>query len=79
MKIINKNIFKIMYNEEFINAGEVKEVVDQKLLKILLNQPNVEEYVDIDELKKVEEENKKLKEELAAKESKQKATKGKNK
>ena len=79
MKIINKNIFRIMYNEEFINAGEVKEVVDQKLLKILLNQPNVEEYVDIDELKKVEEENKKLKEELAAKESKQKATKGKNK
>ena len=79
MKIINKNVFRIMYNEEFINAGEVKEVVDQKLLKILLNQPNVEEYVDIDELKKVEEENKKLKEELAAKESKSKATKGKNK
>ena len=79
MKIINKNVFRIMYNEEFINAGEVKEVVDQKLLKILLNQPNVEEYVDIDELKKVEEENKKLKEELAAKESKQKATKEKNK
>lgn len=63
MKIINKNLFKIMYGMEFINAGEVKEVED-KIAKILLNQPNVEEYVDVEDVKKVEEENKKLKEEL---------------
>lgn len=65
MKIINNNVYKVMFNDKFINPGEVIEIIDQKLLKILLNQPNVEEYVDVKELKEVEEENKKLKEELA--------------
>lgn len=76
MKIINKNIYKIMFGKEFIMPNEVKEIEDTKILKILLNQPNVEEYVDIEELKVVEEENKKLKEQLAkekAKSSKSKA------
>lgn len=76
MKIINKNIYKIMFGKEFIMPNEVKDVEDKKMLKILLNQPNVEEYVDIEELKVVEEENKKLKEQLAkekAKSSKSKA------
>lgn len=76
MKIINKNVYKIMFGKEFIMSNEVKDVEDEKMLKILLNQPNVEEYVDIEELKEVEEENKKLKEQLAkekAKSSKSKA------
>jgi hypothetical protein len=76
MKIINKNIYKIMFDKEFIMPNEVKNIEDEKMLKILLNQPNVEEYVDIEELKVVEEENKKLKEQLAkekAKSSKSKA------
>jgi len=76
MKIINKNIYKIMFGKEFIMPNEVKDIEDEKMLKILLNQPNVEKYVDIDELKEVEKENKKLKEQLAkekAKSSKSKA------
>lgn len=70
MKIINKNIYKIMFGKEFIMPNEVKEIEDEKMLKILLNQPNVEEYVDIEELKVVEEENKKLKEQLAKEKAK---------
>lgn len=65
MKIINKNAYNIMYDLEFINAGEVKNIEDEKVAKMLLSQPNVEEYVDIQEAKNLEEENKKLKEELA--------------
>ena len=65
MKIINKNTYNIMYGLEFINAGEVKDIEDEKVIKMLLSQPNVEEYVDIQEAKNLEEENKKLKEELA--------------
>lgn len=76
MKIINKNVYKIMFGKEFIMPNEAKDVEDEKMLKILLNQPRVEKYVDIEELKEVEEENKKLKEQLAkekAKSSKSKA------
>ena len=47
MKIINKNTYNIMYGLEFINAGEVKDIEDEKVIKMLLSQPNVEEYVDI--------------------------------
>lgn len=77
MKIINKNIYKIMFGKEFIMPNEVKDIEDEKMLKILLNQPNVEKYVDIEELKEVEEENKKLKEQLAKEKSK--SSKSKNK
>lgn len=65
MKIINKNLYNIMYGMEFINAGEVKEINDKNAIKLLLAQPNVEEYADIKEMKDIEAENKKLKEELA--------------
>ena len=77
MKIINKNVYKIMFGKEFIMPNEAKEVVDEKILKILLNQPNVEKYVDIEELKEVEEENKKLKEQLAKEKSKSSKSKTK--
>lgn len=77
MKIINKNVYKIMFDKEFIMPNEAKDIEDKKMLKILLNQPNVEEYVDIEELKEVEEENKKLKEQLAKEKSK--SSKSKNK
>lgn len=75
MKIINNNVYKIMYGLDFINAKEVKEVNDQATIELLLSHPNVEEYVDKEDLKKVEEENKKLKEELAQKEEVKKETK----
>lgn len=77
MKIINKNIYKIMFGKEFIMPNEVKDIEDEKMLKILLNQPNVEKYVDIEELKEVEEENKKLKEQLAKEKSKSSKSKTK--
>ena len=76
MKIINKNEYRIMYGLDFINAGEVKDL-DDKTAKHLLNQPNVEEYVDKEDLKKIEEENKKLKAELAKKEAAKKRRKQK--
>lgn len=77
MKIINKNIYKIMFEDKFIGPGEVIEMVDQKLLKILLNQPGIKEYVDVAELKKIKEENKKLKEQLAKNQQKGKTSKSK--
>lgn len=64
MKIINNNEYKIMYGVEFIGSKEIKEIEDKEIIKLLLSQPNVDEYVDKADLKKVEEENKKLKEEL---------------
>lgn len=72
MKIINKNTYKIMYGLEFINPDEVKEV-DNKVAKILLNQPNVEEFVAVEDAKKLEDENAELKKKLALAEAKQKA------
>ena len=75
MKIINKNVYNVMFNMDFIKAGEIKEIEDSKIIKLLLNQPGIEEYVDIEELKELEEENKKLKEQL----SKSKTTSSKSK
>lgn len=77
MKIKNNNPYKIMYDLDFIGANTVKEIEDKKTIELLLRQPNVEEYVDKEDLKAIEEENKKLKEELeeAKKETKAKAKK----
>lgn len=70
MKIINNNDYKIMFDMEFIDAKSVKEIEDKKTIKLLLSQPNVEEFVDKEDLEKVKEENKKLKEEIKEKKSK---------
>lgn len=77
MKIVNKNIYKIMFGMEFLNAGEVKDFDDKNIIKMLLAQPNVEEFVAVEDAKKIEEENKKLKEELekVKKESKKESKK----
>lgn len=64
MKVENKNAYSIMYGLEFIKAGEVKDV-DDKTAKLLLNHPNVVEYVSKEQVANLEEENKKLKEQLA--------------
>lgn len=64
MKIKNNNAYSIMYGMEFIKAGEVKEIPDKEA-KLLLNQPNVEEYVSKEQVEDLEAENKKLKEQLA--------------
>lgn len=64
MKIQNKNAYSIMYGMEFIKAGEVVDV-DAKTAELLLKQPNVVEYVSKEQVDSLEDENKKLKEELA--------------
>ena len=64
MKIINRNAYNVMYDMEFIKAGEIKDITDKKTLKLLLAQVGIEEYADIRDVKAIEEENKKLKEKL---------------
>ena len=52
-----------MFGMDFLKAGEVKDI-DDKTAKLLLNQPNVEEYIAVEDAKKLEEEVKALKAEL---------------
>lgn len=73
MKIINKNLYKVMYGLDFINPNEVKEIEDKKILENLLSQPNVEEFVAVEDAKKLEDENDKLKKELELEKAKSKA------
>jgi len=73
MKIINKNLYKVMYGLEFIQPDEVKEINDKKLIALLLNQPNVEEFVAVEDAKKLENDNDKLKKELELEKAKNKA------
>ena len=73
MKIQNNNTYDIMFGMDFIKAGEVLDV-DDKTAKLLLAQPNVVEYVSKEQVETLEDENKKLKEQLAkAKAAKPKA------
>lgn len=66
MKIKNNNLYSIMYGlDDFIKAGEVKEIADDMAIK-LLKHPNVEEYVSKKQVTDLEDENKKLKEEILA-------------
>ena len=64
MKLINKNQYNIMFGMEFIKAGEVKDV-DDKIAQELLKQPNIEEFIDKEQAKALEEENAKLKDRLS--------------
>ena len=73
MKIINKNVYRVMYGMEFIGAGEVKDV-DDKTAKLLLNHPNVEKFVAVEDVKNLEDENAALKKELKLAKAKEKAT-----
>lgn len=63
MKIKNNNAYSVMYGMEFIKAGEVKEIPDKEA-RLLLNHPNVSEYVTVEDVATLENENKKLKDEL---------------
>lgn len=73
MKIINKNLYRIMFGMEFIGSNEVKEV-DDKTAKMLLKHPNVEEFVAVEDVKNLEDENAALKKELELAKAKAKAT-----
>ena len=68
MKLINKSPRSYVAFDVVLKAGEVLEVKDSKTANILLTQPEVEEFIDPAEVKKLKEENKKLKEEKGKKE-----------
>lgn len=70
MKLINKSTRNYMAFDIVLEAGKVLDIKDSKTVNILKTQPGVEEYIDLDEVKKLKEENEKLKEEK--KQSKQK-------
>lgn len=72
MKLINNSIRNYIAFDTILEAGKVLEVKDKEAAKILLNQPDVEEYIDKEEVKKLKEENKKLKEAKAKAEAKNK-------
>lgn len=68
MKVINNSKNRIAYHDSnkvlrFINVGEVAEV-EEYLAKILLQIDGVEEYAEPKDLRKLEEENAKLKAQL---------------
>ena len=64
-----------MYDIEFIDSKEIKEIEDETIIKLLLSQPNVEEYIDKADLKKVEQEKEEIKKELEQLKKETKTTK----
>ena len=70
MKLINKSTRNYIAFDVVLEAGKVLDVTNSKAANILLTQPDVEEYVDIEEVKKLKEEVKQLKEEQPKKKSK---------
>ena len=63
MKLINKSPRNYMAFDIILKAGEVLEIKDSKIANILLTQPEVEEYIDPEEVKKLKDELKELKKE----------------
>lgn len=72
MKIINKNVYKVMFGLDFIAPNEVKDV-DDKIAKDLLKHPKIEKFVGEEDVKKLEGENEKLKKQLELEQAKNKA------
>lgn len=70
MKLENKSKRAYIAYGVRINAGQVLDVKDEKAIKILLSQPEIVEYADIQEQAELLEENKRLKEQLKAQEEK---------
>lgn len=63
MKLINKSPRNYIAFDIILEAGKILDVADTKTANILLTQPDVEQYIDPQEVEKLKEENKKLKEE----------------
>lgn len=63
MKLINKSPRNYMAFDTTLKTGEILDITDSKTVNILKTQPGVEEYIDLEEVKKLKEENEKLKEE----------------
>ena len=63
MKLINKSPRNYIAFDVVLEAGKVLEINDSKIINILKTQPGVEEYIDIEEVKKLKKEVEELKEE----------------
>jgi len=61
MKLINKSPRNYIAFDVVLKAGEVLDVKDSKAANILKTQPEVEEYVDIEEVKELKKEVEELK------------------
>lgn len=75
MKLINKSPRNYIAFDVILEAGKVIEVNDSKTANILLTQPDVEKYVDVKDVEKLEKELKALKEKEAKKEVKKETKK----
>lgn len=65
MKLENKSTRAYIAYDVVLKAGEILEVDNAKAIELLLKQPDVHKCIDEAETKKLAEENKKLKQELA--------------
>lgn len=75
MKLINNSPRNYIAFDVVLEAGKILDVTDSKIINIFKTQPGVEEYVDKEDVKKLQEEIKELKKQQKAEEKKQ--TKGK--
>lgn len=75
MKLENKSTRSYIAYDVVIKAGEILEVKDKKTAEILLKQPDICEYADVETQKQLEAENEKLKAKLELAEAKEKADK----
>lgn len=65
MKLENKSTRAYIAYDVVLKAGEILEVDNAKAIELLLKQPDIHKCIDEAENKKLAEENKKLKQELA--------------
>lgn len=71
MKLINKSPRNYIAFDTVLKAGEVLDIQDTKIINILKTQPEVEEYVDKEDVKKLQEEIKELKKQQKGEDAKE--------
>lgn len=64
MKLINKSTRNYIAFDTVLEAGKVLDIKDTKTINILKTQPDVEEYIDKEEVEKLKKEAAKAKEEV---------------
>ena len=79
MKLINKSPRNYIAFDTILKAGEVLDITDTKVINILKTQPEVEEYVDKEDVKKLQEEIKELKKQQKVEDTKENKKQSKSK
>lgn len=79
MKLINKSPRNYIAFDTILKAGEVLDIQDTKVINILKTQPEVEEYVDKEDVKKLQEEIKELKKQQKVEDTKESKKQSKSK